>query len=64
MPHNKFRGTWQGPARATQEEALDDMTRLAAMLKQYAPSLWAAAPNLGETKRIPGSDAVNKKDRA
>ena len=43
MSNDKYMGTWQGPRRDTQEEALEDIKLLNTILAEHAPELYAYA---------------------
>ncbi len=57
------RAVWRGPARATPEEAQTDFDRLKALIELHAPDLAPPSTATEPERRIPGSDAVNQKEK-
>ena len=64
MLGDQYRGTWQGPGRDTEEEALEDIKLLNTILEKYAPELYAYAISTYKKDRpVPGGAACNEKRR-
>ena len=51
MLSDQYRGTWQGPGRDTEEEALEDIKLLNTILEKYAPELYAYATSTHKKDR-------------
>ena len=63
MTGDKYRATWQGPRRDTQEEALADGNQLMDLLISQAPHLIEGHVPSPADKPVPGGPACNEKSR-
>ena len=62
MSKDKYMGTWRGPRRDTEKEALEDIKLLNAILEEHAPDLYAyATSTYGKDRPVPGAEEMRKK---